>query len=70
MKAAKSWLLIITGICIGACIGAALVYAKEPQQVSFTTNKMGKCVLSNGMETHVNQCQIISSGMAYIDHRW
>lgn len=71
-KANKSWRRDIACLIVGACIGAAVIESvtllQKPQQVAVTTKSQGKCVISNGRETHVNQCQIIASGIAYINY--
>lgn len=68
----KLWQIVFVSLIVGACIGAAAIESvtllKKPQQVAVTTKSQGKCVISNGRETHVNQCQIIASGIAYINY--
>lgn len=65
-KANKPWLLLLAVFIVGACTGVSVLLMQEPQQVAVTTKSQGKCVISNGNETHVNQCQIVASGIAYI----
>lgn len=69
-RANKPWLLLLTAFILGACAGVGALLMQEPQQVAVTTKSQGKCVISNGMETHVYQCQVIQSGIAYIALSW
>lgn len=71
-KANKPWpiFLMLATFAIGACAGASALLMQEPQQVAVTTQSQGKCVISNGMETHEYSCQIIQSGIAYIALSW